>query len=251
MRAAVFVAGLLLAPVSATAQPATPAPTTSTSLDQRKAAGLRLAQLLYPEEIQVRVGLNLLRSQFGPSILKNPAVKSLEADHPGLVEALVADLEPSFKRFIVSELPNYHRGIGDLYGSNFSVTELTEIHRFYSTPTGRKISRGVQNNMSLDSVMAEAVGNPDSPSTKGAIESDLRATVARTMKSIDGSDTAELMRFGSAPWFPKLKAFRTKLLAFETEFMNRPAPAFESEIEKIIERTIQRVIVASERKTAS
>ncbi len=243
VRAVLLIASLMVAPVPASAQPAAQSvQPAQSSLDQRKAAGLRLAQMLYPEELQVAAGINVLRSQFGPSMLKDPNIKALEAEHPGLVDSMVAELEPVFKRYIISELPNYHRGIGDLYGTHFSVTELAEIHRFFSTPTGRKISQGVQINMSLESVMTEAVNNPDAPASSTAIESDHRATVAKTLKTIDKSDTAELIRFGSAPWFPKLKAFRPTLLAFETEFMNRPAPALEAEIGKIMEKTMERVI---------
>jgi hypothetical protein len=249
VRAALFLACLAFVPASGVAQPTPPSPTTD--LDQRKAQGLRLAQLLYPEELQVGAGINLLRTQFGPSLLKDSAVKALEAEHPGLIDAIVAELEPVFKRFIVGALPDYHRGIGDLYGANFSTSELTEIHRFFSTPTGKKISQGVQINMSMESVMDEAVSNPDAPATSGAIDSDHRATVAKALKSIDKSDTAELLRFGSASWFPKLKSFRPKLLAFETEFMNRPSPELEAEIGKVMDKTMQRFIAAAERKKAA
>lgn len=249
MRVVLLFVGLFLAPVPALAQSASPA--ASASLDQRKAAGLRLAQMLYPQELQVAAGINILRTQFGPSLLKDPNIKALEADHPGLVDTLVMYLEPVFQRYIIAELPAYHRGIGDLYGGYFTVQELAEIHRFFATPTGRKLSQGVQVNMSMDTVMSEAIDDPDAPATTGAIEADHRATVAKTLKTIDKSDTAELIRFGSAPWFPKLKAFRPKLLAFEAEFMNRPSPALEAEIGKIMERTMERVIAAAERKKAA
>ena len=246
----ITAACLLAASIPAAAQVA-PAPSAIGDLEQRKAAGLRLAQLLYPLELQVGVGKNILRNQFAPTLMKDPNFKAMEAEFPGLLEALVTELEPVFTQWITAELPGYHRGIGDFYGSNFALGELQEIHRFFSTPTGRKISQGVQMNLKIDSVMAEAVGNPDAPTTKEAVESDLATTVAETLKAIDKSDEPELMRFGSAPWFPKLKAFRPKLIAFETEFMNRPAPKFEAEITKIMEKTMEKFLAEAQRKAAA
>lgn len=236
---------------AAVAPPVAPPTLSATESAQRQAAGLRLSNMLYPVELQVGMAKKVLRQQFVPALLKDPAIQALEEKYPGVLDAVAVDLEPVFVRWVTDEMPSYHKAIGDLYAKEFSVAELTEIYAFFSTPTGRKLSQGVQMKQEFEGVLTEAVRHPDGQTTIATIESDKRAAVNKTINLMNDNDLPELRRLSNAPWFSKLKAFRAKVLTFEADYMNSPSPKLESELERVMTATMQRFIASGDHKTTS
>lgn len=233
--AALFLAAGLASPVMGQV-PSTPA---ASPVDgaQRKAA-LDLAGTIYSVENQTLGMENFLQNSFGPTLLKEPSIREMEDASPGMVKAIVEAMRPIFRQFIVDELPAYHAGVADIYVAHLTTDEMIAMKRFFETPTGQKLVRGVHSNMTFDSMMTEIVADPNAPTSRKAIEDDQMAAVGRAVRSIDVSDRSALEAAIGSTWISKVKVMRPKLLDHETKYMNQPSPKFEAAIEEAMLRVI-------------
>lgn len=243
-----LIAGLILASVSsvvfATPQPPPViAPVAETSASkpttpEAKAAALRLARLLQTEEAQVAMAERMTDRDLRAAFANDKNMQIIESEHPGFLDAVLKELKPIVVRFTRRELPEYHARIADLLSTRFDAAEMDDLAKFYQTPTGQKLIRGMQENATIGSTLEEIVADPDRPTSFSAVNTDHKASVVATVKTIDESDHAALREFASKPYFDRMAAFGASMRKLEQEIANEPQPAFEAEIGAVMNATL-------------
>ena len=243
MRFAV-ICGLVLSALAAQASAApdanSSAAVTQSSDPAAKAAALKLAAVLFSEASQVAVAEKLVDSEIGPAFRSNEDFKTLEAEYPGFTDAVIMEMKPALVRFTRQALPGYHDRVANLIASRLEAAEITDLTQFYLTPTGQKLLKGMQQNVTTGTMLAEAMNDPDKPTSYSAVAADHKAASAATTKLIDDSDRAQLIEFVKKPYFAKVAALGPAMRKLEQDFTNEPAPELEAEIEAIMKATVAR-----------
>lgn len=205
-----------------------------------KAAGLRLAKALYSEQAQVDMAVRLVDTQLGPMFRNNDDFKALEGKHPGYTDAVLAEFKVALARYTRESLPGYYDRVASLIASHLDAAEIDDLAAFYRTPTGQKLLRGVSENMTAESVLAEVEADPDRPTSLSAVTKDHKAAAEAAAKLVDKTDEAALIALAQKPYFARAQAIIPKMRKLEQDFMNEPAPEFENDIERIVKDTIAR-----------
>ena len=241
--------GILIAALVA-AQPMSPAaprdPAEQPNDRATAEVALKLARILSPDEAQVAAAVRMIDTSMGPAFRADPDFQALEAEYPGLLDAILAELRPAIERFTRSELPAYHQKVADLLSSRFTRAEIEDITQFYLTPTGQKLVTGMAANADAGAMMSEIIADPDKPTSYSAIAKDHGTAAEATLKQVDKSDEGALLELAAKPYFAKLAALGPAMRKLDQDFSNEPAPAFEAEVGAIIEAVIARFMVQSE-----
>jgi hypothetical protein len=234
-----IVAGSGLAPAAVqTSAPIVPAPA---AVDQTpKQAALRLAAILYAEESQVAIAERMADTEIASVFRRDPNFQEIEAEFPGFTDAVLKEMKPALVRFTRQSIPSYHDRIATLIASRLTVAEIVDLTKFYQTPTGQKLVKGMQANVTTQAMIGEIVKDPDAPTSYSAIAEDHKAATDATKKLIDSSDTPALMEFAKKPYFTKVAALGPAMRKLEQDFSNEPAPEFDAEVEAIVNATFAR-----------
>ena len=209
-------------------------------------AALKLAQLLYSEESQIAMVERMVDTDMALSFKSDEDFKELEAEYPGFTDAVLAELKPALVRFTKRELPSYHRRVADLFASRLSASEIADVTQFYMTPVGRKVLQGMQDNVSIKSMLDEVATDPDRPTSYSAITADHAAAVEATKKVVDKGDEAAFLELVRKPYFTRLAALGPAMRKLEQDLTNEPAPEFEAEVQAIVKATLARFTAATE-----
>jgi hypothetical protein len=221
-----------------TSAPIVPAPEAG---DQTaKNAALRLAAILYSEESQVAIAERIADTEITSVFRRDPNFQEIEADFPGFTEAVLKEMKPALVRFTKQSIPSYHDRIATLIASRLTAAEIIDLTKFYQTPTGQKLVKGMQANVTTQAMIGEIVKNPDAPTSYSAVSEDHKAATEATKKLIDSSDAPALMEFGRKPYFTKVAALGPAMCKVEQDFSNEPAPEFDAEVEAIVNATFAR-----------
>ncbi|MCL6683896.1 DUF2059 domain-containing protein [Sphingomonas alba] len=239
--------GSVVVPTAAPAADNPSAPSAAKPDPAAKAAALKLANILYSEESQVRMAERMVDQEIGPAFRSNQSFMDLEAEYPGFIDALVQEFKPSLIRFTRRELPGYHDRVAELIASRLTAAEIEDLASFYKTPTGQKLVHGVQDNLASSSILKEAMDDPDKPASYGAIVSDHKAATEAATKLIDKADEPGLIALSQKPYFTRLAVLGPDMRKLEQDFMNEPAPEFEAEVEAIVKATLARFEGAKKR----
>ena len=205
-----------------------------------KAAGLRLAQTLYTEQAQVDMALRLVDTQLGPMFRSNDDFKAVESKHPGYTDAVLAQFKVVIARYTRESLPDYYDRVATLIASHLNAAEIDDLTAFYRAPTGQKLLRGVSENMTVESVLAEVEADPDRATSLSAVTKDHKTAAEAAAKLVDKSDEAALIAFAQKPYFARAQAIIPKMRKLEQDFMNEPAPKFEEDVARIVTETLDR-----------
>lgn len=237
----------LAANVSAapSAPPPVITPTVSTSSfavdPSAKAAALRLAVLIYSEESQMRMAAKLADNELAPAFRGNKDLRTLDAQFPGFLDEIVAEVKPAFLRFTKSKVPSFQDRVADLIASRLDAAEIADLQKFYLTPTGQKLLRGMQQNVTAGTTIQESMADPDKPTSYEAVVADHKAAQDATKKLLDASDQPALLEFAQKPYFTRVAAMGPAMRKLEQDFSIEPAPEFEAEIEAIMTATIAKM----------
>lgn len=222
---------------------------TSTSTDSRTLdAARRLANLLNQEQAQVDATLRMIDSSFIPALAADENIKQLENEYPGLLKQLGADLKPIFERHTRRLLPSYVERYAAIYAANFSADELNELYELYASPAGQRMIASMMNNLSMDSLVREAVTKPDAETSLAAVNDDHNRSVRTTVDQLSDEDKQTFAMLMIKPYFPRMLLVAPKLRKLEQEMINEPDPALDAEIEAVIEKSMTAHIAAAEKQ---
>ena len=131
MRRLVMVAVSALASTTGAAA----APSTASRID----AGIALARLIYPPELDEAVMTLTFNAVVAPTYHSDPNLGPLEAAHPGLIDAMVATMRVEYRRVRTAALPTLWARTGAVYARRLDDGELRDAIAFHASDAARRI----------------------------------------------------------------------------------------------------------------
>lgn len=235
----IAASSLGLSPAVASAQPA-PAEAVSPDASERRAAGLKLASLLYSDERQLAAANGPVMDQMEAFFRADPSFSTLEAQSPGLIDEVMAGMKPLLVEFTIDEAPRYRRGVAEIYARHMSVDDIDQAAAFYASPLGQKLLDKVGENLSLTSMLGEMSVDLDAPTSERAVTNDLDRTAMRAINEMTAEELAEIEKIEGADWFKSIERARPDLVAYDTRFTNEPAPEFEARVEQVVTEILEK-----------
>ena len=121
-----------------------------------------LARLIYPEALNRAITRYTIIHVVNPAYHADRGLRSLEADYPGIIDAMIAAMQPEFEQGRVDALPTLWAKTAAVYASNLSLDELREANAFYASPVGQR----------LYAAKRDAIANASPPSAERQSGSD-------------------------------------------------------------------------------
>ncbi|WP_156318062.1 DUF2059 domain-containing protein [Blastomonas sp. AAP25] len=119
---------------------------------------------------------------------------SPEMTYPGITEAIVRATRNETELILEENLPALRHFVLSLLKKELTLDEVSQAYNFYSSPTGRKLSRAAING-----------------ATGSELDEIVQAGTIAALQAMGPEDTDALTRFGNSAVYPKLAALRPKL----------------------------------------
>lgn len=206
--------------------------------DARVAGGLKLARLVYSAERQSNLAAGSMLDQLADFFRDDPNFQLLEAEKPGAIDAVVDAIRPLMVEFTLKELPRYQFGVARIYARHMTAEELDDAYAFYSSDLGARLIDETQGSLSFDSMLGEIADDPEAQTSMDALRKDQEAAAREVAGNIGDDDIDAMLKIARQGWFRKLQQMRPELLAFDTAYMNEPAPEFEAELAARVEEAL-------------
>lgn len=104
-----------------------------------------LARLLYPEALNSAIVNYTIVHRITPSYRNDPSLRTLKADRPGIVDAIIAAMRPVVEQGRREALPRLWAETGAVYAAELTPDELRQAVAFHKTPAGRHLALAEQN----------------------------------------------------------------------------------------------------------
>lgn len=225
---------LLLALV-APAQAASPVAVAPPTAPQPSADAQALAVLLNPEQPLVSASIHVFETGFREAIRQGAEGATVFEQYPGLDAAIVAGCKPVIEKHTRKSIPRLRDQAARFFADRFSPAELRQLRDFYASPTGTKLIAGMIAGMDGADAMPDYVRRDSGEISSKDISKMLGGSLGRMLPSLDDRDKAVLTSFARTPVYPKLQALQPEILALGARFANEPDPAFDADLEKVIE----------------
>jgi hypothetical protein len=131
-----------------------------------------LARLTYPETLNQAITVYTLVHIVTPTYHADKGLQQLEADHPGIIDAMIGAMRPEFERGRREALPQLWEKTCHVYASSLSLQELRQAIAFLGSPTGQRLARAKREAVEHASP-PDAHSRPDRAST--AVSKDTQA----------------------------------------------------------------------------
>lgn len=176
-----------------------------------------------------------MREQFKKILSGGDAYGSLEVIYPGLIDAILDDLIPIVVRQTNRTLPNLFERQARLLGENFSLIELKNLERLFSSPTFRRIRLAGESNLDVGSL--DDLINQDREINTSDLQNVRNDTVNNLLPTLSDTDNKYLIKAYANPVFRKYSQFKPRLDKIEAEWSNESTPEDELEIDQVINKT--------------
>lgn len=194
----------------------------------RHALAMDLARTLNPEAQVVGAlsGDNYIES-LRQGLLREDVFRVLEEEHPGIARYMIDKGLPILLDYLRSLLPALWSDIAGVYVRRLSEAEIQQTLTFFRTPTGTKMVRLVNENVSFDAIVTESVNNR--PITADTLDSTVTQAAKRARAEFSAAETAQIVVFMLSPTGRKLKMLQLELSAVMVNFANhKPSPEIEA-----------------------
>ena len=182
-----------------------------------------LARLIYPEALNRAITTYTIIQVVTPAYHADQGLQSLEADYPGIIDAMIAAMQPEFEQGRVDALPTLWAKTAAVYASNLSLDELRETIAFYASPSGQRLSAAKR----------DAIPNASSPSAERRAGPDPR--------SDSKPDEVQLSRtFASTATGRKLAALQPKIDAIIAAWSEAPTPEADARVTAALSKVVAR-----------
>lgn len=213
--AAVVLALMPLATLSGVAtSPALAQPAASDRAAYADVASAMIEQI--DVETLIEQGVMAVGRQFS----SDPAFAKLDQENPGLIKEVLDAVRPVMAQMIKDGLALQRGEMENIFARHLTPEEATEIARFYRSPIGSKIVRGVPVDFALDALRADGTTHEvvDPAAFNAMVE---QAAVAATAQ-LTVQEQAELAAmFAMTPALRKLEAIDPELKALELRMANK------------------------------
>src|SRR4029453_15400662 len=152
--------GLVAAIVAATtaanagAQPDRTAP--QTQVAEASPEALVLAKLMSPRDLRIETELREFDLNFRKALLQQPDVQKVEADYPGVVDAMAKEARPVIAEQAGRVADRTYPVVAKLLGSEFTPNDIAELTAYYGSPAGQRLLRHVMESVDTSDQYAAA-----------------------------------------------------------------------------------------------
>ena len=245
MRGAIlFLAAAALAAPAYAQAPAAASPTAQ----EPSAEALALAQLIEPGGESVSVAVVAAKNGFMKLLSEDADARSLEEDYPGIYEAAWTAIEPVIRSSVEADTPKLWDKLARLYTARLTPQEIAGLRRFYSTPTGRKLLRTMQENADLMPIMQAAAESATSVVSAEAMQKAQAPGRAAAVRTLTPEDDAAVKQLSQSISLPKLYAIGAEVQRVTLAWMNEPDPELDARIEKVVEKEMTRFMAEADAK---
>lgn len=215
----------------------------------RSAAGLRLAQLLFPLDRQKALLDRAVRTDIRSSLMKIADLAAIEAETPGLMVAILDAMTPVMHKSLEQSLPGYHQGIAAIYARHMTVAEIGDAHQFFSSAGGQSLVTRVNDKLSFSAIIDQSLVDPDGPVRRADIDKTKNDAAQQTVNSMTGAEIAAVKGMLGKSWVTRLPAVRRDLSLYDEKFYNAPDPVLDKEMEGVMERAVGEFLAKQEKST--
>lgn len=182
-----------------------------------------LAKLIYPEALNRAITTYTIVQVVTPAYHADQGLQSLEADYPGIIDAMIAAMQPEFEQGRVDALPTLWAKTAAVYASNLSLDELQQTMAFYASPAGQRLSAAKR----------DAIANASSPRPERRAGPD--------PDSGSKPDEVQLSRtFASTATGRKLAALQPQIDAIIAAWSEAPTPEADARVTAALSKVVTR-----------
>jgi hypothetical protein len=113
---------------------------TSTESGVAKSEAAELARLIYPEALNSAIVSYTILHIVSPGYHAAPDLRALEAEHSGIIDAMIAAMRPEFERGRRQALPQLWAQTSAVYAAGLTRDELRQAVAFYASPAGQRLA---------------------------------------------------------------------------------------------------------------
>jgi hypothetical protein len=113
---------------------------TSTESKADASEAVELARLIYPEALNSAIVSYTILHVVSPGYHADPNLRTLEAAHTGIIDAMVAAMRPEFERGRREALPRLWAQTSAVYAAGLTRDELRQAVAFYASPAGQRLA---------------------------------------------------------------------------------------------------------------
>lgn len=243
--AAAMLAGAALAPSEPVAAQAAIQPLAA----EKKLVCDRIAILVAPDAQVDQQGDKLIEATIAAIRRSDPTFDQMEAEFPGLFQALKTAWKPVFLKSSAEVLPLYRAELSQLYQDNLTLAEARQVLAFFGSPEFQAFIASARSNIDYANT-AETLLASDQL-TGGALRKDMLAAGARTADQMTKAQQSRIAVFFASPVGQKLVTLRNRKLQIDVKWANYVSPEMEEEIERITIEAMVNHIAKTDPETAA
>ena len=225
---------LAAAVLAAPAWSQAPAPAPSVVSAEVRADALALAQLVEPAEEGMAVAMAAGKEGFFKLLEEDADSASLEADYPGISQAIWDAMEPLMRESTAADMPKLWDALANLYIERLTPAEIAGLRRFYGSPAGRKMVRLMNEKTDVGAIIEATAKSANGEISREAFEKAQKPARAAAARAIGPEDEAALADLSKSIPMPKLYALGAEVQRITFAWMNAPDPEFDAKLEKVV-----------------
>lgn len=216
---------ILLAVGLATGLPAiTAQPLQAEETQPQTAEPFEQLALALSEPERNEAGFERMMTETLPNALKSdPNIAMLEQACPGATKAMLDGGRDNLYAGFQRDEAEFRAGSATIFREEMTPEEARQAAEFFSSAQGRKVFELAFDNLSLDSVIAEAIENEDGQVSEEALERDNAETARKVRDKFDPAEYAELnFAYRTAPWKPAFDRAMPRIAKLRDTINSKP-----------------------------
>jgi hypothetical protein len=182
-----------------------------------------LARLIYPEALNSAIVTYTIVHRVTPSYRNDPSLRTLEADRPGIIDAIIAAMRPVVEQGRREALPRLWAETGEIYAAGLTPDELRQAVAFHKSPAGRRLALAERN------AVANASPRPDRAGHQAGQRTDA-----------DPEDVRSRRVFAATPTGRKLSSLRPQIEAIVKAWNNSWTPEADARLGEAMSKAADR-----------
>jgi hypothetical protein len=198
-----------------------------------------LARAVAPSELMVPLEVDVGRQAILSLASLDDDAKALEAEYPGIWQAVWNRIEPEVRRYVEADYPKFWSRLEALYSSRLTESEAQALLAFYRSPTGQKMLRTMLAGQDSASFIAGVVSSENGTVSAEQLRSATQASRLKAVQSIGPADDEQLNALMNAISLDKFRAVGADTQRVTLEWVNEEDPAFDANLEKLMKAALE------------
>lgn len=232
---------ILLVLTSARLAAAQPTPAQSFSEAHRSKA-LAVAKLAQPRELVLDAAMSAVAREMPVALRASADGKILEAEHPGIIDAMLRASYPELRSMLDRRLPDLWTRMAKAYSDDLSDVELDSLLQFFLSSTGEKLIRISNQQFDSGPMVEEVMKSEDFSFTLDSVQAGLRVGVTKAVSAMTPEELSQLIAFGTSDTGKKVRLVGPKIKKIVVNWGNESDPADEKRVEEVMTRTVDAYI---------